>query len=227
MKSFGSDNDAQEVYSSFAVCLEFLSRAFLREPEEKALQRLVDEDLFSEWPLPGREDMSEGLRCMQKFSSEWESGQLPHLRENFTHLFIGLERTLAPPFSSVYLGKEGILFDEETLKVRDFYTRFGLELGGKNRVPDDHIGIELHFLSTMCRETASAIGTRNNNLRQNFETGIKSFLSDHLLLWIDPLVQNILENTENNYFRGIAFLTKGTVLIFSEFLGIKPGSSPN
>ncbi|MFC2159085.1 molecular chaperone [Acidobacteriota bacterium] len=220
MKFFGSDTDAQEVYSSFAVCLEFLSRAFLREPEERALQRLVDEDLFSEWPLPGREDMSEGLRCMQRFSSEWESGQLPYMRENFTRLFIGLERTLAPPYSSVYLGKEGILFDEETLKVRDFYTRFGLELKGKDIVPDDHIGIELHFLSTMCTETASAIGTGDQNHRRNCEAGIKSFLSDHLLLWIDPLAQNILENTENNYFRGIAFLSKGTVLILSEFLVI-------
>ena len=225
MDSYGSDKDAVEVYTSFGLGLEFLSRAHLREPDIKTIQRIVEEDLFSEWPLPGREAMSEGLRYMQKFASAYSSEDLPALKEDFTRLFVGLEQTLAPPYSSVYLGKEGIMFDKETLKVREIYRRFGLELDMEDIVPDDHIGIELHFLSTLCREVAAAIESSDETQREFNREGIRSFLESHLLLWIDPLVNRISKNAATDFFRGIGYLTKGTVSILAEFLGIGPEPS--
>ena len=39
MDSYGSDKDAVEVYTSFGLGLEFLSRAHLREPDIKTIHQ--------------------------------------------------------------------------------------------------------------------------------------------------------------------------------------------
>ena len=53
----------------------------------------------------------------------------------------------APLWESVYLGKEHLLFEEVTLAVRECYHHYGLSFIREGNEPDDHIVIELEFLT--------------------------------------------------------------------------------
>lgn len=61
----------------------------------------------------------------------------------FNRLFVGPAALEAPPFSSVYLDARGLVMGQTTMDVRQMYAALGLESPWKNRLPDDHISLEL------------------------------------------------------------------------------------
>ena len=81
-------------------------------------------------------------------SMDWEA-----LEFAFNRLFIGPMEVIAPPFASVYLDDERYVMGQSTREMRDLYHLVGLTSPWENRIPDDHISIELdaclHFHQTI------------------------------------------------------------------------------
>ena len=165
-----TQKDIIEVYRSFKICLEFLSKVFLETPRVEFIEQLVKKDLFSEWPLPGREAMSEGLRLMQAFCADWQPSQHKEVKLDFTQLFTGCEKLL--------------------------------------------------LLSNLCEEAAAAADVDKPQEEERLKAAIKQFLQENMLKWIDPFMQHIAENAATDYYRGAAYLTKGTVEMLAEFTGL-------
>lgn len=213
-----SDGIKAEVYAAFRLCFRFLSRAYLEPPTEEWLSRVKEEDMFSEWPLPGRDHMAEGLRRMSAYFSDWRPDDLDRVKEDFTRLFIGLESTLASPYQSVYIGRDHILFDQSTLVIRDVYTRFGLEISNRGTEPDDHIGYELEFVSLLCQKTVDAINSEDRLSAAEFQQAARAFIREHLLNWIQPFTEKVIAAAQTDYFKGVAYLTRGTAAMFDELI---------
>ena len=209
---------------AFHVCFTFLSKAYLNLPQGEFIQRMVDDDLFSSWPLSSSSTTtSKGIEKMQKFCAQWNPRQLEELKLDYTRLFIGLPKTLSPPYESVYLGKDHILFESYTLEVRGFYQQFNLHVDHLNKIPDDHIGLELYFCASLCQMCADALELDGNQipLQEKYQRALKKFLHGHLLQWIDLFIPDVLNNADTQYFRGIAYLTQGMIADLANFLGIK------
>ncbi|MCJ7681107.1 MAG: molecular chaperone TorD family protein [Candidatus Aminicenantes bacterium] len=213
-----SDGIKAEVYAAFRLCFRFLSRAYLEPPVEEWLSRVKEEDMFSEWPLPGRDQMAEGLRRMSAYFSDWRTDDLDRVNEDFTRLFIGLESTLASPYESVYIGRDHILFDQSTLVIRDVYTRFGLEISNRGTEPDDHIGYELEFVSLLCQKIVEAINSEDRLSAAEFQQAARAFIREHLLTWIQPFTEKVIASAQTDYFKGVAYLTRGTAAMFDELI---------
>ena len=111
--------------------------------------------------------------------------------------FIGLEKILAPPYASVYLSEDHLLYGSSVLDVRQFYKKFGLSVNPMNRVPDDHVGFELYCLSFLLENAAQA--------------ALREFLSNHLITWLPSFLRLVEEKAETAYYRGVALLTLGFV----------------
>jgi len=185
---------------------------------------MVDDDLFSSWPLSSSShSTSKGIENMQKFCAQWDPRQLEELNLDYTRLFIGLAKTLSLPYESVYLGKDHILFESYTLEVREFYQQFNLRVDQTNKIPDDHIGLELYFCASLCQMCADALELGGNQLplHDKYHRALKQFLSGHLLQWIDLFIPDVLNSADTQYFRGISYLTQGTIADLANFLGIK------
>lgn len=211
-------NIQAEVYASFSLCFRFLSKAYLEPPKSEWLSSVKKEDMFSEWPLPGRKEMAEGLRRMQAFFSDWQPEDLDMVKEDFTRLFIGLESTLAPPYESVTIGRDHLLFDQNTLDIREEYIRFGLEISRRGVEPDDHIGCILEFVSLLCQKTVDAFNTDHLSDAETFQRAASAFIRKHLLNWILPFTEKVIASARTEYFRGVAYLTRGTAAMFEELV---------
>ena len=212
-----------DLFSAFHICFHFLSQAFLRIPEEEFVGDIIHANLFSEWPVEGTKTaLTQGLRMLQDFSARWQPVQIEALKSDHTRLFFGLEKTLAPPYASVYLSEEHLLFDKQTLEARQFYKQFDLKTDTQHREPDDHIGNEFFFLSFLCQKAAQAAQSRDDAAWRVYQKALKEFLSAHLLLWLDPFLSRIKKNAETLYIQGLAHLAQGMVEILSEYLGIPP-----
>ena len=50
-----------------------------------------------------------------------------------------------------------MIFQEQTLHVRQWYSRFGLQVVKLHKEPDDHIGLELEFVAHLANLALQAI----------------------------------------------------------------------
>jgi len=184
--------------SAFSIGFRFLCQVYLNVPNETFIQEIFRNNLFFEWPVAeNQEIVSRGLKILQDYSARWQPSLMEALKRDYTRLFIGLEKTLAPPYASVYLSEDHLLYGSSVLDVRQFYKKFGLSVNPMNRVPDDHIGFELYCLSFLLENAAQA--------------ALREFLSNHLNTWLPSFLRLVEEKAETAYYRGVALLTLGFV----------------
>jgi len=210
---------AGETYRSFHLCFSFLSRVYLDSPSQELIGSLKDEDLFSSWPLsrPSR-DAAQGLERMREFCRQWDPSLLPELKLDYTRLFLGLEKTLAPPYESVYLGKEHTLFEKQALEVREAYRQQDLRLSRDLNLPDDHMGLELHFCSLLLERCGCAGEPGEDPGAGVSRWALQEFLERHLLQWIEPFARDVEDRAQTLYYQGAGLLTLGTVRDCAGFL---------
>jgi TorA maturation chaperone TorD len=101
------------------------------------------------------------------------------------------------------------MFERQTLEVRDYYKKAGLEIPRLHKEPDDHIGYELLFASFLCgQESTSAQDT------------LILFLKDHLLQWAHLFARRVWEHSTSDYFKGNALLAIGSLESLGQALDI-------
>jgi len=205
----------QESFTAFALVLNFLSRMFLHPPEETLIQSLLEEELLSHWPLPFSPVTRKGLKILNDFIRSWTPGKREAVKNDYTRLFIGLEKTAAPPYASVYLSREHIIFDISTLEIRDFYRRYGLKSRLLHKEPDDHIGLELSFLGHLCQKASSA---DDSSRFESIITDSHRFLDGHLKKWLPDFCSLVKKHSNTEFYPGAAYLTEGTIATLNEYM---------
>lgn len=66
---------------------------------------------------------------------------------SFNRLFVGPRALLAPPYASIYLDNDpNRVMSDSTMQIRQFYGLLGLVSPWMNKIPDDHIALELDAL---------------------------------------------------------------------------------
>lgn len=103
---------------------------------------------------------------------------------SFNHLFVGPRALLAPPYASVYLeGDNSRLMGETTQKIRELYEMIGLISPWLNRIPDDHIALELDALWQ--------IESVLEKLDAPQLLDVRAYLLAHLQAWVPKFVNQI------------------------------------
>jgi len=129
----------------------FLAAVFNEPPTHAFMTGLAAENLIAEWPLSSaREETQIGMQLMGTFCAAWNESTLADLESDFNRLFVGPGKPLAPPWESYYLSRDHLLFQEETLAVREAYRRLGLEAVSLHSEPDDSLSLELSFMAELC-----------------------------------------------------------------------------
>ena len=203
-----------------------LSKTLYNYPTLAWLQTLADEELFTEAPLGnGQPDVQNGLALLQAWTQTARGGITPEafddLRVDYTRLFTGPDRVLAPPWESVYYSEERLVFNAQTSQVRAWYQRFQLEVEKRFQEPDDHIGLELAFIAHLAR---LALGALDRDDQATFEAVVaaqREFLSKHLLNWAPDWCALMQTHAHTDFFRGVALLTKGVLAEIAATFDIK------
>lgn len=197
-----------ETLRAQALALKLLGMALYLRPTEPFLAHLRQDDLLTEWPLLPADP--NGSRAVQTILADLRSAPLsdllPSLNSDYTALFVGLERVAAPPWESVYLSRDHLLFDEQTLRVRETYARFGLQIPRIDREPDDHIGFELLFLSHLAELAAQALDAGDPASAVDYLAAGRDFLIRHPQRWAHLFAERVERSAATGYYRGLAQL---------------------
>lgn len=203
-----------------------LAKIYYYEPDETWINSLIKEDVFSSVPLGADEaETQQGLIDLGEWVKEQNGAlskdSLNALKADYLALFIGPGKMNAPIWESVYFSDEHLIFQERTLDVRKWYSRFGLEVERLNAEPDDHFGLELAFLS---RLAALAVKAGQENDAVSFGqlmAAQREFASQHLLLWGPTFSNLVTEKANTDFYRGIGRLTLGTLTAAAKLLQVE------
>ena len=205
--SEGQPSKVAEVLDSYAGACTFLSRLFLEPVGESLITTLRDGPVLADWPLEADENTVRGLQALRAGTRT----PLDVLLVDHRDLFEGPDHVLACPYESVYLSEEHLTFEQQTLSVRAFYNRFGVGAPSVGMEPDDHIGLELSFVSHLCLLGLDAIEASDADAETAMIASIGDFLGQHLLLWVDDCLDLVVKHATTDFYRGLGHLTRGTV----------------
>ncbi|ACE62389.1 Tat proofreading chaperone DmsD [Actinobacillus pleuropneumoniae] len=169
---------------------------------------------------PNNENVQSALHFFQQenWENEWgeltNEAQIKHLitqgfiqdlSEQYQRLFIGPEQLVAPPWSSVYLDPESVIFGNSLLDLRAFLRKHQIALTQNETEPEDHIGLML-LLAAYLAESRPAL--------------LPEYLSKHLLIWADHYFDLVAQQTNFPFYQGLALLARQTLKDWQQQLAI-------
>lgn len=187
----------------------FFSALFKKQPDLKILKDFIafcqaEENISL---LPGGlvpcETFMELERKIYRGKDMGEASQV-ELRYSVEYAHLFLLPWGVYPFESFYRGKKRSLMDKPWEEVRNFYGKLGATKDKRELHPEDHISVELGFMSFtsfLAGETAGEGGDFCFLLELQAD-----FLAGHLLKWVPGLKENIVKNRHADLYRPVICL---------------------
>lgn len=199
-----------------------LQNFFGNEPTLEAISILTSDHTQTALSLLSIE---KGFNAIYRFNEQVNANDedsIDKVCSEYTRLFIGPTKLPAPPWESVYVSADKTIFTETTLKVRQCYLKYNFVPVHYRSEPDDHIGLELDFMSILSLMVETAI--LGNKISEAVEIlkDQRAFLKDHLLVWVPQYVTDLVAGTSHPLYLGIASLLKDfleiDLVVISEML---------
>jgi len=176
----------------------FLSSVFLKPPTIstiKIVMELISSYEFSNFISNQTVDSLSRMECINNVWFE-------NLVQEYHDLFkVPLSKYVAP-YESVY--RDGHLNGQSAIDVKKIYHRLGFQIPHEYYELSDHIGIELAFMATLCKEEHKAWKEKNAKLARSLCDIEERFLKDHIACWLSKLCNTICEKTKDNFYICIA-----------------------
>lgn len=131
---------------------------------------------------------------------------LDKLQSEYIHLLIGPNKLPAPPWESVYLTKERLIFQESTLKVRQAYLEYQFLPANYPHEADDHLALELDFMAHLAELAGENFEEGKTKEAKKILLDQKAFLKKHLLVWIGEFAEQIQQSKTHYFYPQIAKL---------------------
>jgi len=228
-KTMGIENDGADlptIMASYVLLFGLMGRILYSYPDFAWIESLVTEGVFEDIPIDSsNREIRSGqdllLLWSKENSDEFTKDTFDDLQSDYVRLFIsGNDSLQVHPWESVFVNRHPTLFQQSTIRVRKWYKRFGLELENKNQEPDDHIGLELIFVSHL---SALALGFLDASNETDYDKTIEdlsNFTTEHLFRWAPHWCDLVIENSKTDFYRGVALLTKGILISLAAFLQV-------
>lgn len=187
-----------------------LGAIFYAYPAREQMESLSAGSLLDRLPASDDPETAEGLRLLRTSASRADDEEAARIKVDYVRLFVGGgTRVLAPPWESVYVSPDPLLFQQATGDVSRWYRRLGLEASGEGKEPDDHAGLELEFLARLAGEAVAALDQGDDAGFDGMIEAQREFLQQHVLRWMPSWCDTVARLAETEFYRGAALLTRG------------------
>ena len=193
----------QNTFQQISLYGRLLGAAFYYEPSDSCLAGILDFFRQSTWAQEWEIEWDENTR--EKTTALIAQGLNQDLNDQYQRLFIGPNELPAPPWGSVYLDPECVIFGNSLLALRDFLRHHQISFQAEQDEPEDHIGLMLMLAAYLV---------------ENRPHLVVEFLREHFLTWANHFLTQ-LANAENApFYKGLALLTVQTLQKWQDDLHI-------
>lgn len=177
----------------FSMTARVLGALFYFEPESAEASPLIS-DLMSDkwqmlWPLPPK--------VLIPLATLFKQDSDESLSEAFQRLFVGPYALPSPPWGSVWLDREKVLFGESTLALRQWMRENGIRFVMQQNEPEDHFGSLLLMAAWL------AEGERHDECIQ--------LLNQHLFPWSSHFLNIFIESAGHPFYQALGELALQTL----------------
>ena len=213
--------------------LHTLSSILFLELTQTQIDALKDLD----WTQMATDDMSpemaSGYKGIGRYLARSGANVRQDLAVEYARIFLGAgvsEEQLAVPFESVFTSPEGIMMQDSRDDVVRVFRSQGMAVDKDLNVPEDHISFELDFLAFMAERTAAALDAQDGSATKdpadpatatNQADAVNqvadlisvqvSFIENHLLNWIDPLMERVEACALSPFYPSVMKVLKSTL----------------
>ncbi|MFD1802696.1 Tat proofreading chaperone DmsD [Mixta tenebrionis] len=177
----------------FSMTARVLGALFYYAPDSAEAAPLVSalstDGWQTQWPLPPA--------VLSPLAAGFKSGSDKSLTEAFQRLFVGPYALPAPPWGSVWLDRENVLFGESTLALRQWMYDNGIRFEIQQNEPEDHFGALL-LMAAWLSETG-----RYGECEQ--------LLAWHLFPWSFRFLDIFVENADHPFYQALGELARQTL----------------
>lgn len=115
----------QQLITDISLTARILGAAFYYAPTEKSdiVELLSSQKWVEEWPYGNEEEKQRIATLLSQTSFNEET-----LAQAYQRLFVGPYALPAPPWGSVYLDHENVLFGNSTLDLREWMLENGIDI---------------------------------------------------------------------------------------------------
>lgn len=173
-----------------------LGALFYYAPESQAAQSVLP--LFQQADWMAQWEMSEYMedKTRQKITALINQGITQDLAADYQALFIGPNALPAPPWGSVYLDPESVIFGNSLLALRDFLRHNAIVFSSPQDEPEDHFGLMLLLAAY---------------LADHKPTLLAEFFTNHLFTWANRYLDLLAEQQDYPFYQGLALLAQATL----------------
>ena len=196
------------VLKGYNLLLYFAGSMIMYEPNEECIVDFWQQGIIKRLPVASANPNFMKAASLLRESCDDKAKCLKELREDFNRLFEGHGLPLAPAYESIYKPDYDYGTHRINSSVSEFYNSYGWVSKHKAEVSDDHLGVELLFLTILVEkylvldDQVCLVEIRNE---------IRRFIEQHIFPWI-PLWNNKMQESANTLcYKGIATLIYGCV----------------
>lgn len=168
--------------NAFAVTARVLGALFYYPPQSEQAAPLVaalqDPSWQAQWPLPSP--------VLQMMAEGFTAGADEPLSDAWQRLFIGPWALPAPPWGSVWLDRESVVFGDSTLALRQWMRENAIVFETRQNEPEDHFGTLLMMAAWLME------GGRYNECEQ--------LLAWHLFPWAGRYLSVFCEHAGHPFY---------------------------
>lgn len=202
------EEDKENLLKGYSMLLYFAGSMIMFEPVEECITEFWRKGILKKLPVTSGNPRFIEAAAELRDSCNDPMTCLKNLRSDYLKLFTGSDSMLAPPYESVLLGKEHLIFDIPTLEVRDFYRAYGWRSGFEGKIPDDHLGTEILFINLLVDKYLSL---DDDACKREMRNEMLRFIEGHPLKWIGIWQEQVDKHASTQCFRGLARLLRASL----------------
>jgi TorA maturation chaperone TorD len=191
------------ILKGYNMLFYFAGSMIMHEPSEECIVDFWEKGILKNLPVSSLNPnfVTAASQLRDSFADKTVFGKLLH--EDYLRLFAIQVPALAPAYESQYsLAISGSTVSQSP-SVTEFYNSYGWESKFRGKIADDHLGIELLFLTILIDKY---LLMDDEACRAEMKKEIYRFITYHILSWVPQWNKKIQTHARTLSFKGIGNL---------------------
>jgi len=207
MESYKPATEHINLLKGYNMLLYFAGSMIMSEPTEECVIDFWVKGTLRKLPVTSSNPRFIKAASQLRESCEDEETCRVRLAGDYFRLFAVTGLPLAPARASIYLKHED-KYRNGALNITEFYNSYGWHLKPRGESPDDHLGVELLFLTKLIDKY---LQLDDDPCRVEMKKEIRLFIDRHLLSWIPLWNEDIQEYARTYCYKGIGTLIHASI----------------
>ncbi|GEM_PF-264226 len=196
-------NQQYNILKGYNMLLYFAGTMIMYEPEEECIVDFWREGILKKLPVSSSNPNFIKAASQLRESCTDKASDTGAMSQDYQRLFKREILPLAPHFESSYSSDSSHNVNHKRSPVGEFYDSYGWKHRSRHEKKDDHLGVELLFLTTLVEKY---LVLDDEACRSEMKNEINRFIDHHILSWIPEWNRRVQEHSLTISYKGVASL---------------------